>query len=80
MATRKKKTAFSAKKKRAKSRPRKPAARTIQSGLSLDRKLDITGALLAIIGLLTLFALFSSGTGLAGIWLGIWSSWFACLH
>ena len=81
MATRKKKTSSRAKTKRSKpkravkSRARKPAAVPIRSGLSLDRKLDITGALLAIVGLLTLFALFSSGAGLAGIWLGILAGW-----
>ncbi|MEZ0395139.1 MAG: DNA translocase FtsK 4TM domain-containing protein [Anaerolineales bacterium] len=38
------------------------------SGLSAERKMDLIGAVLALIGLLTLLSLFSAGGGLLGLW------------
>ncbi|MEA3350171.1 MAG: DNA translocase FtsK 4TM domain-containing protein [Chloroflexota bacterium] len=45
---------------RKKSRSSKQSS---NSGLSLDRKLDITGVIMALVGLLTLFGLFSAKNG-----------------
>ncbi len=55
-------------------RPSPPARRreeerpALLGGLSAERKMDLVGALLALIGLLTLLSLFSGGSGLLGLW------------
>ncbi|TAK11104.1 MAG: DNA translocase FtsK [Anaerolineae bacterium] len=44
----------------------------IQTGISLDRKLDITGVILALTGLLTLLSLLSASQGsVTGAWIGM---------
>ncbi|MBW8010182.1 MAG: DNA translocase FtsK [Chloroflexi bacterium] len=72
----KKKTTRKTKSSTKKASPRKKKAPT-QSGISLDRKLDIVGVVLGLTGLLTLFALLSGSRGfLIGYWVGMLSSWF----
>lgn len=52
--------------------PRRPSGPPIQTGISLDRKLDIAGVILAVLGLLTLLSLASASQGsLTGAWLGL---------
>ena len=82
MATRSRRSNYKRKSTRKKSK-RGLAARqassvitTIRSGLTLDRKFDIAGVLLALSGVLTFFALFSSGGGLAAIWVVTLATWF----
>ncbi len=51
--------------------PARRLARPINPGLSLDRKLDIVGVIMALVGLLTLLSMASGTQGsLAGFWLG----------
>jgi S-DNA-T family DNA segregation ATPase FtsK/SpoIIIE len=47
---------------------RPPERAPLLSGLSPERKVDLIGAVMALIGLLTLLGLFSSGRNLAGLW------------
>ncbi len=50
--------------------PRRQAGgESLLSGLSPERKIDLIGAVLALIGLLTLLSLFSAGGGLTGLWI-----------
>ncbi|MBN2043779.1 MAG: DNA translocase FtsK 4TM domain-containing protein [Anaerolineales bacterium] len=64
----------------ARKQPAKQAAQKTASqpaGMSLDRKLDITGVALILIGGLTLFGLLSpSRSGIAAAWVNIWRSAF----
>jgi S-DNA-T family DNA segregation ATPase FtsK/SpoIIIE len=54
------------------SRTTRPPQRPVSTGLSLDRKLDIAGVILALVGLLTLLILFSSSRSAAtGFWIDI---------
>jgi len=63
----------SASRPRQESRPRLPAS----PGLSLDRKLDIAGVVLALLGLLTLLILFSSNRSApSGLWISVLSKGF----
>jgi S-DNA-T family DNA segregation ATPase FtsK/SpoIIIE len=56
------------------SAPRRTTAAQVRPGLSLDRKLDITGVVLAVAGLLTLVSLLSTNpASLTGFWAGMWS-------
>ncbi len=58
--------------KAAPRKPLRPSGPPIQTGISLDRKLDITGVVLALVGLLTLLSLLSASQGsLTGAWLGL---------
>ncbi|MBI3159710.1 MAG: DNA translocase FtsK 4TM domain-containing protein [Chloroflexi bacterium] len=55
----------------------RPAGPPIQTGISLDRKLDIVGVLMAVTGLLTLLSLASASQGsVTGAWLGLVRSLF----
>lgn len=57
--------------KKTSSKKRQPPAPKRQ-GLSLDRKLDIAGVVMAVIGLLTLFGMLApSNSAIMGGWLGI---------
>jgi len=53
--------------------PKKPSSKQSvsrkNSTLSLDRKLDITGVIMSVIGLLTLFGMLSANKG---VWMGKW--------
>jgi S-DNA-T family DNA segregation ATPase FtsK/SpoIIIE len=52
-------------------------AESQSTGMSVDRKLDITGVLLVFLGVLTLFGLLSpSRSGIAIAWVNIWHSAF----
>jgi S-DNA-T family DNA segregation ATPase FtsK/SpoIIIE len=63
----------SASRPRQESRPRLPAS----PGLSLDRKLDIAGVVLALLGLLTLLILFSSKRSApSSMWISVLSKGF----
>jgi len=57
---------------------KKPAKDTPPAeGMSLDRKLDFTGVLLAFVGVLTLFSLLSPDrSGVANTWVTLWRSAF----
>lgn len=56
----------------AQKMPAQHAPRPIDTGLSLDRKLDILGIGLSLLGLLTLLALFSSShSSITGSWVAI---------
>jgi S-DNA-T family DNA segregation ATPase FtsK/SpoIIIE len=60
--------------KSAASAPRRTVTTQVRPGLSLDRKLDITGVVLAVAGLLTLISLLSTNpASLTGFWAGMWS-------
>ena len=63
---------------------KKPAAKQTSkqaagqsTGMSLDRKLDITGVVLAFLGVLTLFGLLQpNSSGIAMAWVNVWRSAF----
>ncbi len=51
----------------------KPGAAPARSGLSLDRKLDLAGVGMALVGLLTLLSLLSPArSGLTSMWVNLW--------
>lgn len=65
------KTTASRSKRSASSRQKAPPG-SIANGLSLDRKLDITGVVLALVGALTLLSLLSSSRGsITGGWVSL---------
>ena len=70
---RRKTTASRTKTTRKKTPSRKPAApKNMPTGLSLDRKLDITGVVLAFVGFITLLSLLSASRGsMTGAWLDL---------
>ena len=66
--------------KKTRSRSKQPAvipAPTLWSGLTLDRKLDIIGVVMVVIGLITLFGLLSVNNGwLMGGWVSLLAQLF----
>ncbi len=52
---------------------KKKTAAQANSGMSLDRRLDITGVVIALVGILTLLALLSPNrSGMTSLWVNLW--------